>query len=299
MNVRIACFSGTGSTLYVAEAFRREWENRNHSVEITEIGRCYETEAVTSDLLILCYAVHAFNAPLPVLRWIKSQSGANRTPAVVISVSGGGEVTPNLACRVSAKKLLRKMNFRVTYEKMIVMPSNWIVPTKKALTDGLLEILPFKVSHCINEILAGKERHIKAGPGNRLLSLLGRLEHLAAGKFGEKIIIEPTCNGCGLCAFNCPVGNISMADNRPLFSHDCVLCLQCLYGCPKKALKPGWGKFVTIPGGYDFKSILREKSDSTGLDPEKEAEGVLWLGVKRYLSDRSDLSPPASPGSKD
>ncbi len=299
MNIRVAFFSGTGSTQYVAEAIRREWENRNHTVKTTEIGRCYERETVTYDLLVLCYAVHAFNAPLPVIRWIKSQNGANQTPAVVISVSGGGEVTPNLACRVLAGKKLKRQNFRVIYEKMIVMPSNWIVPTKKILTDALLDILPFKISYCVSEILAGKERHTKAGLGNRIFSLLGKLEHLIAGRFGEKITVSDTCSGCGLCAQNCPVGNIRLVDNRPRFSRECVFCLQCLYGCPKDALKPGWGKFITISEGYDFKAMLRDKSDSAGLDLEKEAGGVLWLGVKRYLSDRSDLSPPASPDGKD
>ena len=248
MKIRIAFFSGTGSTEHVATVFKREFESRENRVDMVRIGRFYEPEKVRYDLLVLCYSVHACNPPLPVVRWIETQREADNKPAAVISVSGGGEVTPNLACRVLAKRVLKRNSFRVFYEKMIAMPSNWIVPTKKTVADLLLNVLPGKAAFCAEEIVTGTKRVAGAGIGNRLISFLGRLEHRGAGEFGRRMAVKENCTGCGVCVRNCPVGNIRLSDNRPVFSGDCVLCLRCLYGCPEKALKPGWGKFINHTG---------------------------------------------------
>lgn len=283
MKVLIAYFSGTGSTRYVAETFEKEFRSRNHSVEVRDTAG--NTAPPPHDLLVICFAVHACNAPVPVLKWVKNLPEADRIPAAVFSVSGGGEITPNLACRLGLKKRLKKKNYQVVYEDMIVMPSNWIVGTKPVLIDRLLEVLPVKVSHFADDLLAGKSRQTRPGLGNRLLSLLGRLEPAGARRFGKKIRVNASCTGCGLCARECPAGNISMKESLPVFSNSCILCLKCLYGCPFHALAPGTAKFILVPGGYDFNRMLAEKSEPSDIDIAGETRGFLWLGVRRYLND--------------
>jgi hypothetical protein len=51
--------------------------------------------AINSEhLLIILYPVYAFNAPRPVYDFISSLPMSNKAQAAVISVSGGGEVSP-------------------------------------------------------------------------------------------------------------------------------------------------------------------------------------------------------------
>ena len=107
--------------------------------------------------LVLCFVVHACNAPAPVMNWVKNLEQANNKPVVIISVSGGGEVTPNLACRIPIKRAFKKKNYDVIYEKMLVMPSNWIVETKQVLSSKILQVLPFKVSYIVNDVINGKK----------------------------------------------------------------------------------------------------------------------------------------------
>ena len=45
------------------------------------------------------------------------------------------------------------------------------------------------------------------------------------------------CNGCGLCAQNCPVGAIEMKGGRPFWKFSCESCMRCLNYCPKKAVQ--------------------------------------------------------------
>jgi ferredoxin len=44
------------------------------------------------------------------------------------------------------------------------------------------------------------------------------------------------CNGCGVCAKICPVNNIKMGDNRPVWQHHCETCYACYAWCPKEAI---------------------------------------------------------------
>jgi ferredoxin len=293
MIIKLAYFSGTGCTQFVAESFKNEIEARNHSAQMIIIGKDISNSKKDYDLLIICYAVHACNAPKPVLDWVNNNEESDNVPTAIISVSGGGEVTPNLACRLLLKKKLTKKNYSVFYEKMIVMPSNWIVSTKPILVNKLFDVLPYKISYYIDDILNMKKCLYNPGIGNRLISILGKLEQYGAVQFGKKIIVNETCNGCGICEKNCPVGNIVLQSNKPLFQNNCTLCLQCLYICPQKALSPGIAKFVLIKDGFDFSKLLKNRKKNIVFDIKKETKGYLWLGVQRYLLNDKEIREPS------
>jgi ferredoxin/flavodoxin len=48
--------------------------------------------------------------------------------------------------------------------------------------------------------------------------------------------IDARCNGCGLCARICPVGNIHMVDGRPVWQHNCETCYACFQWCARNAI---------------------------------------------------------------
>ena len=48
--------------------------------------------------------------------------------------------------------------------------------------------------------------------------------------------LDEKCNGCGICAKICPVGNIKMVDNKPVWQHHCETCYACFQWCPKEAI---------------------------------------------------------------
>ncbi len=279
----LAYYSGTGTTERAAFQLRDQLEAAGSPVQTLRIRTASEPAQWPIGRLILLYAVHACNAPKAVYEWLDRLPAGSGTPAVVLSVSGGGEVFPNLACRTQCIRRLEKKGYRVEYEDMIVMPSNWIVATKEPLALMLLEILPKKLARMMADWAAGTTRRTRPGPVDRLVARFGEFEKLGAIEFGKRIRISKACTGCGICAANCPAGNISMETGHPVFGRQCHLCLSCLYGCPAKALSPGMGKFVVIPDGFSLKELEEKLPLREPVDVEALAKGYLWLGVKKYL----------------
>ncbi len=58
--------------------------------------------------------------------------------------------------------------------------------------------------------------------------------------------VNGACTGCGLCADECPVGNIAMEEGTPVWQGRCELCTRCYHICPQKAILGG----VVAPGFY-------------------------------------------------
>jgi ferredoxin len=282
--VKIAYFSGTGSTARVADTLEKELIGRRISVIKSEIRAGNILSDDKEDLLMLLFAVHAFNAPGAVYKWIDSLPKNNRPkPAAVISVSGGGEMTPNTACRASSIRKLEKKNYIVVYEKMLVMPSNWVVKTDDGLAIRLLEILPSKVERIVDDLLAGAVRRTTPRLVDRFFSKIGETERKGARFFGQKIMENRNCNGCGWCAKKCPANNIRMLNNKPVFGRECFLCLRCIYGCPNNALEAGAFKFIVLKDGYNLNDIEKRMKGIKPAPVENLAKGYIWKGVREYL----------------
>lgn len=52
----------------------------------------------------------------------------------------------------------------------------------------------------------------------------------------KSIFVDDKCNACEICSKICPVQNIDLIDNKPVWKHNCQMCLACVEWCPQKAI---------------------------------------------------------------
>lgn len=48
-----------------------------------------------------------------------------------------------------------------------------------------------------------------------------------------------SCNGCGLCAGNCPAHAITLREGKPVWAAQCYQCMRCINQCPQQAIQYG------------------------------------------------------------
>jgi ferredoxin len=289
--VQIVYFSGTGGTARVAFSFEKTFTEKGIEVvkvplDMQEAGY-QQTPAIENSvgLLVLIFAVHAFDAPAPVYEWIAGILEGKGLTCAVISVSGGGETWLNNACRVGCIEFLESKDYNPFYERMLVMPSNIFIATKEQIAVQLLKILPIKIERSVDEILAGVRRRRKKPLATKTLAAFSKMEKEKTKEFGRDLKAHDNCTGCGWCASKCPRKNIKIADGKPLFGDRCVICLRCVYGCPVKAIYSQHYSPMLIKEGFSLNQIEKRMNDIEILPLNKIKAGILYIGVKKYLRD--------------
>ncbi len=286
----IVYFSGTGGTRRIAYGLNERLKSFNINTSMHELDAKNKLAINSEHLLIILYPVYAFNAPRPVYDFISSLPMSNKAQAAVISVSGGGEVSPNRACRLHVIQRLKKRGYNTVYENMLVMPSNVFVKTPDELSLGLLGVLPSKLDKIVYDLISGSMRRTKPVIMDRLASYLGEGEKIGGLYLGKLIKADENCSGCGLCANNCPSGNIVMDNGRPHFEKKCLLCMRCLYSCPKQALNLTLFKFFKIEQGYNLAALEEDLNKSQSADIKEKAlkaaaESPGFSALAEYIKD--------------
>ena len=162
----------------------------------------------------------------------------------VISLRGRVSVwTAIFRLTMQRARLLKKYGAVITGGLQIVMP------------DSIGDCKALKKSHEQNkEIIAKADKRVaeaaaKMKAGNYPKEGLSFASHLA-GLFGQRLwfynkttgyndklkIDSSKCVGCGLCAGNCPTGNIKIVDGKAVASSLCTMCYRCVDFCPKQAM---------------------------------------------------------------
>ena len=283
--VHIVYFSGTGGTARFAKHFANAFAEQNVATVITALTRA-PAPTVAADATVLLYPVYAANAPQPIDEWISTAPQGQGKPVIVLSVSGGGDMFPNTACRTDVIRKMLARGYTVPYERMLVMPANFIAPYSDALNVRLLRAAPVMAKRIVTDVLAGVQSHPVPTIGDRLIRWACTLEKYGSRLFGKHLHASDACTGCGWCAQNCPRGNITLVNGKPAFDEHCVLCLRCVYGCPTHAIQAGLGGFAVLKAGFDLDALETRTAALTALPPLAELpKGLLYKGVRAYLQE--------------
>lgn len=278
----IVYFSGTNGTKYIAHTVG---DLLGDSTQILSLDEPIDHDQINlaidnSRRLVLLYPVYACMPPELVFDWIRNICISQPKEAIVISVSGGGEMYPNTGCRYDAKRALEKKGYTIIYDTMMCLPSNWSIQTNPYTSAWLIKAVPVRLRQIITDIESGVYRTTK----NRLdifRRLLSKLSHLQANIFTKTIDIDDKCTLCGWCEQNCPTNNIVIIDGNVEFKDRCNMCFRCIYGCQMGAMSSKSNQ--VLEDGYDIGELVKVAGETT-LPPIKVCtKGLLWIGVRKYL----------------
>ena len=255
MKIAIFYFSGTGNTKKVALKYKEYFDGQGNECTLFELPLAEKADLSGYDLVGFGYPIHSFNAPQIMLKFAKSLPKKGRKEQkqrAFIFKSSGEPVKMSRVSSLKLIKILKKRGLEVKNEYQYVMPYNMIFRhtdhTAYVMWETAKKLIPIDCADIIN----GVERHEKKMFMGGFLAWFLRCEHWGAHVIGVGYKATKDCVGCGLCAKNCPAGNIVMKNGKPKFGGKCYICARCSFHCPKDCIKIGLLNGWRVHGEYSF-----------------------------------------------
>ncbi len=232
----ICYFSGTGNSQRVAKQIAEQTKDTIVSINSSLRGKapvCLQSESP----LVFVAPVYAWRLPRVVEQWILDTQfhGCQQAYFVLTCGDSAGNASHYV------QRLCQKKGFSFSGLAQVVMPENYIAmfPTpSKEQADAILE--------ASNPHVASIAEHIHQGetfPETKP-SLLGNLQSRLINPLFYSFFVKDTgftvtdaCIGCGKCDRKCPLGNIAMQEQRPVWKGNCTHCMTCICACPTEAIE--------------------------------------------------------------
>ncbi|MFO8191368.1 MAG: EFR1 family ferrodoxin [Bacillota bacterium] len=248
-NVEIYWFSGTGNSLAIA----RELAGKI-GAELKPLAPLITAKTInsTAEAIGLVFPVYDFKAPAIIEDFFTKFAELENKYLFVVCTYG---ISP-LKClsRLQSQLAARGIDLQAGFS--VMMPHNAVgntsfskVDRDRILANGKKRIN--KIARVINN------RQITCVETESLMSALffrGLFFKvikpvipllLYAARYGWDSLafqVNDRCSGCAICSKVCPVNNVVMDQDRPVWGTNCLSCFACLQWCPREAIQIGTGQ---------------------------------------------------------
>lgn len=245
----IYVFSGTGNTEKCAAFLQKELSALGAAAELHHVESGEETSQ--GNRLILCYPIHGFNAPNPMLRFCRGIPDGHGD--VWFLKTSGEPLHLNDNSSAELVHILRRKGYDVKGEFHYVMPYNMVFRHSDEMASLMWKTAKQRIPAAARQILSDEGACTEAPLSARLMSGICRIEHGFYPLNGRLFRVDgKRCIRCMQCVNSCPTQNIRYENGRFRFGGSCTGCTRCSFNCPGAAIHIGLLDFIRVNGRYDF-----------------------------------------------
>ncbi len=234
----ILYFTGTGNSAYIAkrmsEITGESLISMNERIKANDVS-----EINGAGRLIFVMPTYAWRIPRIVEEWIYKTRFKGDGNAYFVMNCGGSIGN----AKKYIKQLCKRKGFQYMGVASIVMPENYI-----AMYDAPEESVSRQIIENANPVInkiAGMIQEGKVFP-NEHSGIVDCLNSSVINTVfypffvkSDKFTAHDKCIGCGICVKECPLNNIHLKENKPLWGKECTHCMACICKCPKGAIEYG------------------------------------------------------------
>lgn len=234
----ILYFTGTGNSTYIAKQIAdltgdglisiNKRIRENDISEINATGR-----------LVFVVPTYCWRIPRLVEEWI-DKTRFTGTENVYFIMNCGTSIGN---AKKYIKRLCKRKNFKYMGVASIVMPENYI-----AMYDAPEKSVVMQIIENANPIIHKIGARIREGKSfiDRQSNIIDCLKSSVINTIfysflvkADKFTVDDKCVGCSTCIKECPLNNINLKGNKPVWGKDCTHCMACICKCPKGAIEYG------------------------------------------------------------
>lgn len=245
-------YSGTGNSKFIAKCIASALET--DCLNLNERIKAEDTSSVqTEENVILVTPTYAWRIPHIVSDWLEKVDlvSAKRIWFVMDCGSEIGNAA-KYNQELAAQKALTYMG-----TAQIVMPENYIAlfsaPAKQE-AKAIVENAKPAIRSIIDCIRNGMEF---PAPRNNLYDrfMSGAVNPIFYKGIvkADAFTVSDACIGCGKCVQLCPLNNIRLDKDKPVWGSNCTHCMACICYCPKEAIE--YGKRSVGKPRYHFEAL--------------------------------------------
>ena len=239
MKTVIYYFSSTGNSLALARSLAVELKDTS----VIPISKAIKGEIDFSvERIGLVFPVYMWGMPSLVVDFVNKFKNSGSIPYIFTVVTYGGMPGNTVG---QLKGQLKSFGVNLACGFAVRMPGNytpmyeaWSEKKQKELFDSSVEKIKSIAAYISNDKKGRFEKSFLLI--NVLLSgLFYKISMPRIHTLDKDFWADNSCNGCGICKKVCPVNNIEIVANKPVWQHKCEHCLACLQWCPLKSVQFG------------------------------------------------------------
>ena len=250
MDAEIYYFSGTGNSLAVAEAISKRTNGKLLPIA-AQIGK--DRIPVQADVIGIVFPVYYADVPPLVKRFLERIENIQDKFVFSVCTYGGGvgdsiqtvrriigsrsgELSAAFGVHMPQNAFHKpwencKKIYRRSRKKLDIISKRILLGKSGMLLSDKLRIFMLLPIH-----FAIRPMYTKS-----LKKLAGTRENLSVDemihRLDKSFRTTEQCTGCGVCSEICPVENIRMQGDQPVWLKQCENCLACYNWCPEQAIQ--------------------------------------------------------------